>query len=124
MKELKAKNVDEYITGFPKDTQVLLKLMRETIQKAAPKAEESISYNMPAYKYHGPLVYFAAFKEHIGFYATPAANEAFIKELAGYKMGKGSIQFPIDKRLPISLISKMVKYKMAQNLAKAEAKKK
>lgn len=124
MKELQAKNVDEYIAGFPQATQKLLKQMREAIQKAAPEAEECISYKMPAYKLQGPLVYFAGYDGHIGFYATPSGNIAFKKELAKYKVGKGSIQFPLDQALPIRLIANMVKARAKENLAKAALKKK
>jgi uncharacterized protein YdhG (YjbR/CyaY superfamily) len=118
------KNVDEYIAGFPKDTRALLTQMRTTIQQAAPDAEEIISYAMPAYKYQGVLVYFAAFKNHIGFYATPTGHEAFKKGLSVYKEGKGSVQFPLDKPLPLSLITKIVKFRIKENLEKAKAKKK
>jgi uncharacterized protein YdhG (YjbR/CyaY superfamily) len=118
------KNIDEYIAGFPKDIQVILTRMRTIIRKAAPEAEEVISYAMPAYKYHGMLVFFAAFKNHIGFYATPTGHKAFKKELSVYKEGKGSVQFPIDKPLPSSLITKIVKFRVKENLEKAKAKKK
>lgn len=118
------KNVDEYIAGFPKDTQALLTQMRTTIRQAAPDAEEVISYSMPAYRYHGMLVFFAAFKKHIGFYATPTGHAAFKKALSVYKEGKGSVQFPLDKPLPLSLISKIVKFRVKQNLEREEAKKK
>lgn len=118
------KNVDEYIAGFPKETRVFLKQMRAAIQKAAPHAEETIGYAMPAYKYHGVLVYFAAYKNHIGFYATPTGHAAFKKELSIYKEGKGSVQFPIDKPLPLSLVTKIVKFRVKENLEKAKAKKK
>ncbi len=118
------KNVDEYIAGFPKETQSLLKQMRTTIQKAAPDAEETIGYGMPAYKYHGPLVYFAAYKNHIGFYATPTGHAAFKKELSIYKEGRGSVQFLSDKPLPLSLVTKIVKFRVKENLEKVKAKKK
>jgi len=118
----KPKNVDEYIASFPKETQVILEQVRACIIKAAPKAEEGIGYGMPAYKLNGPLVYFAGYKGHIGFYATPSGHEAFDKELSKYKMGKGSVQFPIDKKMPLSLITKMVKYRVKENLEKAKKK--
>jgi uncharacterized protein YdhG (YjbR/CyaY superfamily) len=118
------KNIDEYIAGFPKDIQAILIKMRTIIRKAAPAAEEVISYAMPAYKYNGMLVFFAAFKNHIGFYATPTGHKAFKKELSLYKEGKGSVQFPIDKPLPSSLITKIVKFRVKENLEKAKAKKK
>jgi uncharacterized protein YdhG (YjbR/CyaY superfamily) len=110
--------VDEYIAVFPKEVQQLLKQMRAAIKAAAPKAEELISYGMPGYKYHGQLVFFAAFKNHIGFYATPAGHKAFEKELSKYKQGKGSVQFPVEELLPLSLITKIVKFRVKENLNK------
>ncbi len=118
----KAKNVDEYITSFPEPIQKILEEVRNTIKEAAPEAEELISYHMPAYKFHGILVYFAAFKNHIGFYATPTGHDAFRKELSGYKTGKGSVQFPLDKLMPLNLITEMVKFRVAENLDKLERK--
>lgn len=118
-------SVDAYISGFPKETQQLLKQVRSAIKEAAPKAEELISYAMPGYKLNGrPLVYFAGYEHHIGFYPTPAGIESFKKELSVYKSAKGSVQFPLDKPMPLALIKKMVKYKVAENLEKAKAKKK
>jgi uncharacterized protein YdhG (YjbR/CyaY superfamily) len=116
-------NVDEYIAGFPKETQKALKQMRVTIKKAAPRADEGIGYNMPAYKLNGPLVYFAAYENHIGFYATPTGSAAFKKELSVYKTGKGSIQFPLNEPMPLSLVTKIVKFRVKENLAKAKVKK-
>lgn len=122
---IKAKNVDEYIAAFPKKQQQLLKQIRKTIKTAAPTAEESISYGMPAYKYMArPLVYFGGYENHIGFYATPTGNIIFKKDLAAYKTGKGSIQFPVDKPLPLALITRIVKYRLMENEEKAMAKKK
>ncbi len=119
------KNVDAYIASFPKKVQPLLRQMRKTINAAAPNAQESISYGMPAYKYIGkPLVYFAGYEKHIGFYATPTGNLLFKKDLADYKPGKGSIQFPIDQPLPLALITKIVVYRLKENEEKAMAKKK
>ena len=116
MQQTIAKNVDAYIASFPDKTQRLLKQMRKTIKAAAPKSEESISYRMPAYKWKGrPLVYFAGYENHIGFYATPTGNSIFQKELAGYKTGKGSIQFPLDKPLPLALITRIVEYRVREN---------
>ena len=116
------KNVDEYIKQFPENVQASLQKIRNIIKTAAPKAEEVISYMMPAYKFNGMLVYFAGYKNHIGFYAAPTGHEAFKKELAIYKSGKGSVQFPLDKPLPVSLISKIVKYRVAENLEKGKTK--
>lgn len=122
MKASETLTVDNYIASFPKEAQQILTQIRNLIRAAAPNAEEMISYKMPAYKYHGILVYFAGYKNHIGFYAAPTAHEAFKKELSVYKTGKGSVQFPIDKPLPYSLITKMVKYKLKENKAKAPVK--
>ncbi len=116
-------SVEEYIKQFPATVQVALQQLRKTIKAAAPKAEEIISYKMPAYKYHGMLVYFAGYKNHIGFYAAPTGHEAFKKELSVYKSGKGSVQFPIDTPLPLALIKKIVQFRMAQNETKASEKK-
>lgn len=117
----KAKNVDEYIAGFPVEVQEMMEQVRATIKKATPAAEESIAYAMPAYKLNGkPLVYFAAYKSHIGFYATPTGHEAFKKELSKYKEGKGSVQFPIDKPMPLTLISKIVKFRVKENMEKGK----
>jgi uncharacterized protein YdhG (YjbR/CyaY superfamily) len=120
MKSIKAKNIDEYIAGFPEDIQQILEELRATIKKAAPGAEETISYGIPAFKLNGMLVWFAAFKNHIGFYPTPTGIEAFKKELSVYNEGKGSVQFPIDKPLPLNLVTKMVKYRAKKNLEKAK----
>jgi uncharacterized protein YdhG (YjbR/CyaY superfamily) len=118
-------STDAYIASFPKEVQQLLKQVRSTIKEAAPKAEELISYGMPAYKLNGrPLVYFAGYEHHIGFYPTPSAILAFKKELSIYKSAKGSVQFPLDKPMPVQLIKKMVKHKVAENLEKTKAKKK
>ena len=118
------KNIDDYIASFPKDLQIILEQMRTIIRKAAPKAEEVIIYAMPAFKLNSVLVYFAGYKNHIGFYPMPAAIIAFKKELSIYKSSKGAVQFPLDKPLPSALITKMVKYRIAENLQKAKAKKK
>jgi uncharacterized protein YdhG (YjbR/CyaY superfamily) len=116
--------VDEYIAAFNATTQARLQQLRTAIKKAAPKAEEMISYMMPAYKYlDKPLVFFAGYKNHIGFYATPTGHEAFEKELSIYKQGKGSVQFPLDKPLPLSLITKIVKFRVKQNEERAKEKK-
>ena len=104
-------DVSTYIASAPKNIQKTLKQIRATIKAAAPKAVESMSYGMPAYKLNGkPLAYFAGFKAHIGFYATPSGHLTFAKQLAKYKQGKGSVQFPLDKSVPLTLISRMVKF--------------
>jgi uncharacterized protein YdhG (YjbR/CyaY superfamily) len=115
--------VDEYIATFSKETQNVLQQIRTTIKAAAPKAEEVISYGMPAYKLHGVLVYFAGYKKHIGFYATPTGHKAFKNQLSVYKQGKGSVQFPLDKPMPLALITKIVKLRIRENQIKASTKK-
>ena len=115
-------NVDEYISTYPKDVQQVLLQLRALIKKAAPGATELISYRMPAYKLNFVLVYFAAHKNHIGFYATPTGHKAFIKDLAVYKSGKGSVQFPLDKPLPKALITRIVKFRVQQNSEKTRGK--
>ena len=119
-----AKNIDEYIATFPKDIQKMLKEIRAVIKKAAPKAEEAIKYAMPTFVLNGNLVHFAAFKNHIGFYPAPMGIEAFKKELSKYEGGKGSVQFPLDKPLPLTLIGKIVKYRVLVNSEKAKLKSK
>lgn len=110
----KATTIDAYIAGFPPPVQKLLQTLRKTIQKAAPEATEAIKYSMPTFVLHGNLVHFAGYKNHIGFYALPTANELFAEELAPYSTGKGSIQFPLDKPLPTDLITRMVKFRVAR----------
>jgi uncharacterized protein YdhG (YjbR/CyaY superfamily) len=116
-------NIDDYISGFPGNIQVILEELRETIKKAAPEATEAISYQMPTFKLNGNLVHFAAFKNHIGFYPTPTGTEEFKKELSVYKGGRGSIQFPVDRVLPLKLISKIVRFRVRENIEKAKQKK-
>lgn len=107
--------IDEYIKTFPNDVQKILEQVRQTIKEAAPDAEEAISYQIPTFKLNGNLVHFAAFKNHIGFYPAPSGQKAFEKDLSVYKSGKGSVQFPIDKPMPLSLIKKIVKYRVKEN---------
>jgi uncharacterized protein YdhG (YjbR/CyaY superfamily) len=122
MKRIQAENIDGYIASFPKDIQKMLGEIRATISKAAPEAEEAIKYAMPTFTLNGNLVHFAAFKNHIGFYPAPTGIEAFKKELSVYKGAKGSVQFPLDKPLPLTLISKIVKYRVKKNLETVKAK--
>ena len=117
------KDIDSYIAEQTVDVRERLEQIRQAVKITAPHAEEIISYGMPAFKYHGMLVYFAAFKNHIGFYALPSGNAAFQKELSAYKQGKGSIQFPLDKPLPITLIKKIVKFRVKENIEKEKIKK-
>lgn len=116
----KPKDIDEYVSSYPKEIQKLLEQFRATIKKAAPAAEEVISYGMPAFKLNGLLVWFAAYSKHIGFYPRVSAIKAFKKELSIYKGAKGSVQFPFDKPLPLGLISKIVKFRANENVGKAK----
>lgn len=121
----KSTTVDQYIQTFPKDVQVILQKIRQIIQHVAPQAEESIAYGMPAYKLaNKPLIYFAGYKNHIGFYATPTGHHQFAKELGQYKQGKGSVQFPLNAPIPFDLITRIVKFRVAENLEKASTQKK
>ena len=115
-------SIDEYIASFPGETQNILEELRATIKASAPAASEKISYQMPAFFQNGGLVAFAAYKNHIGFYPGASVIQAFESELRNYKTAKGSIQFPIDKPLPQKLISKIVKFRVAENLKNAELK--
>lgn len=111
--------VDHYISNFPKEVQIILTHIRSITHTTAPDAEESMAYGMPAYKINGkPLVYFAAYEHHIGFYATPTGHEKFAPELAGYKQGKGSVQFPLDKPIPYDLIERIVAFRVQENMEK------
>lgn len=117
MKTEKPENVDAYIRSFPEEVQHVMEQVRATIRETAPEAEESISYGMPAYKFNGKaLVYFAAYKNHIGFYATPTGHSAFEKELSVYKQGKGSVQFPLSQPVPLQLIADIVRFRLSENL--------
>src|SRR4249919_2136173 len=120
----KPKNFDEYIVSYPKEVQKLLEQLRATIKKVAPQATEVISYGMPAFKLNGMLVWFAAYSKHIGFYPRISGIEAFKKELSVYKGAKGSVQFPLDKTLPLGLVTKIVKFRVAENLEQSKKKKK
>ncbi len=117
------KNIDEYIAGFPRDVQELLKQIRTTIKKVAPDAEEAIKYQIPTFVLNGNLVHFGAFKNHIGFYPTPSGIKAFKDELSRYEVAKGSVQFPSDQPMPLSLIGKIVKFRVREARAKSTAKK-
>ena len=118
------KTIDEYIAGFPNDVQDVLQKIRMTIRRAAPESEETISYKMPAFTLNGNLVYFAGFEKHIGFYPIPTGIDKFKKELSVYKQGKGSVQFPLDKPIPYNLISKIVKFRVKENLDRVKSKQK
>ena len=110
-----AKNIDTYIQDFPKNVQKILKQIRLTIQKVAPKAESTIGYGIPTFKLNGKnLVHFAAWKNHIGFYATPSGNKAFKKELSKFQGSKGSVHFPLDRPMPLVLIKKIVQFRVKE----------
>ncbi len=119
----KFETIDEYIATFPKDVQDILEKLRLTIRKAAPDAKETISYQMPAFKLNGNLVYFAAWKTHIGLYPTSSATEAFKKELAPCEVSKGTVRFPLDKPIPFDLVTKIVTYRVKENMEKRGRKK-
>ena len=118
-KQAEPKSIDAYIKTFPKSTQLILARMRSIVKKAAPKATERISYRMPALWFNGNLVYFAGYKNHIGFYPTASGIRNFAEELTGYKWSKGAVQFPIGEPLPAALITKIVKFRVAENSKKA-----
>jgi len=120
--EAAPKTIEQYIAGFPPDVQEILEKIRATIKKAAPDAQEAIKYQMPTFVLNGNLVHFAAFKKHIGFYPVPSGIEKFKKELSLYKGAKGSVQFPLDQPIPFTLISKIVKFRVKENLERSKAK--
>lgn len=117
-----SESIDEYISKFPPEIQEILKMLRKVIKESAPDAVEKISYQMPTFSLHGNLVHFAAYKNHIGFYPAPRGIDEFKHELSEYKGAKGSVQFPIEKPLPYELISKIVKFRVAENIKQAEDK--
>lgn len=123
MEQPKPENIDQYIANFPAATQKLLQQVRETIQLAVPEATEVISYGMPAFKQKGILVYFAGYAKHIGFYPTGSGIEAFKNEFGDYKWSKGAVQFPLDKPLPLDLITRITKFKAEIDLGKVVKKK-
>ena len=123
-KKTPPKYIDEYIASFPKDIQEILEKLRATIREAAPEAEETINYQIPTFTLKGNLVHFAAYKKHIGFYPAPTGIEKFKNELSAYEGAIGSVQFPLDKPIPFDLISEIVKFRVKENLERAEAKEK
>jgi uncharacterized protein YdhG (YjbR/CyaY superfamily) len=117
------KTIDDYIAHFPPEVQEILSRIRVTIAQAAPEAKEAISYQMPTFALNGNLVHFAGYKNHVGLYPTPSGTAAFQQEIAEYKTGKGSIQFPLGKPIPYDLIAKIVKFRVEENLRRAAKKK-
>ena len=120
----KPANIDEYISGFAPEVQAILERIRSTVHEAAPAAQETISYQIPAFTLNGVLVYFAAFKKHIGFYPPVRGDAGLQKQIAKYAGPKGNLQFPLDAPMPYALIEKIVKHRMRENMAKAPARKK
>jgi len=119
------KNIDKYIAGFPQDVQAILEKTRRTIRKAAPGAEEKISYQIPTFTLKGDyLIYFAAYKKHVALYPAPRGIAKFKKELSAYEGGKGTVRFPLDKPIPFDLIRRIVKFKVKENQERAKRKKK
>ena len=118
------KNIDQYIAGFPPDVQKILEQIRTAIKRAAPSAEEAIKYRLPTFVLNENLVHFGAFKNHIGFYPTPSGIEEFKDELSAYEGAKGSVQFPLDQPMPLSLISRIVKFRVKETREKAAKNKK
>ena len=121
----KPKDIDEYIARFPPETQEVLEQIRATIKTVVPDAEETISYGIPTFNLNGTyLIYFAAYKKHIGFYPVPSEIDELDMEFASYKTsGKGTLQFPLDKPMPLDLITKLVRFKVKENVEKVEKKK-
>jgi uncharacterized protein YdhG (YjbR/CyaY superfamily) len=117
-------SIDEYIDTFPADIQTILQRVRRTIKAAAPEAGEKISYGIPTFTLNGKyLIYFAGWKHHISIYPIPTGNDAFNKEIAPYVSGKGTLKFPVDKPMPLKLITKIVRLKVAENLSRTDMKK-
>jgi uncharacterized protein YdhG (YjbR/CyaY superfamily) len=116
------KTIDDYIKSYPESVQAILEKIRQTIRRVAPEATELISYQMPAFEQNGVLVWFGAFKKHIGFYPKASGIEAFQKELSPYKLSKGSIQFPLDNPIPYDLIDKIVEFRVKENLSQEKGR--
>jgi len=117
-----AQTIDEYIAGFPEPVRTLLEQLRERIRQTAPEAGEKISYRIPTFDLHGNLVHFAGYKQHIGFYPSSSGIAAFQDELGAYKTSKGTVQFPLDEPLPLDLVERIVAFRVEENRARAEAK--
>jgi uncharacterized protein YdhG (YjbR/CyaY superfamily) len=122
MGRMAAESIDQYIDGFPPEIQALLRQMRSVIASAAPTASEAIKYSMPTFTLHGNLVHFAGFKNHIGFYPGPSGIHAYTREISKYENSKGAVRFPLDQPLPVQLITKIVKFRVKETLAKEKLK--
>jgi uncharacterized protein YdhG (YjbR/CyaY superfamily) len=116
--------IDDYIATFPAEVQAILQRIRATIREAAPEAEEAIKYGIPTFTLHGNLVHFGGYKSHVGFYPAPSGIEAFQDDLARYQSGRGTLRFPLDEPIPYQLITRVVRFRIAENQAKAGSKKK
>ena len=121
MKSVAIKSIDEYIGACPEGVREILEQIRQTIKKAAPEAEEKISYQMPTFYLHDNLVHFAAYKKHVGFYPGPSGLKAYYEEISRYKNSKGAVQFPLDRPMPLKLIEKIVRFRVKENTEKAGA---
>ena len=117
------RTIDEYIARYPLEVRRMLSQIRETVRAAAPDAEEAISYQIPTFRDDGNLVHFAAWKKHVSFYPTSSGISRFAKELSAYVLSRGTVQFPLDRPLPVGLISRMVKFRVKENRARAKARK-
>lgn len=124
MKATKPESIDDYIEGFPPKVGKILQKIRKTIQKAAPGATEAISYQMPAFRLNGYLIYFAGYQSHVSLYPAPREAREFKEELAAYEGGKGTVRFPLDKPIPYDLVARITKYRVQQNVLAAAAKSK
>ena len=122
MNKITSKSIDDYIDRYPKEVRRLLKQIRRTIQKAAPRAKETISYRIPTYTLNGNLVHFGGFRTHVSFFPTSSGISAFEKELSSYKTSRGTVQFPLDKPLPLALVSRIVKFRVKESLGKLKKK--
>jgi uncharacterized protein YdhG (YjbR/CyaY superfamily) len=118
MKNKTPATIDEYIAGFPAPVREMMQQIRSTIHKAAPGVSETVKYAMPAFTLKGNLVFFAGYKNHIGFYPAPVNEPSFSKALATYKTGRGSVQFPLDKKMPLALVARIVKHRIKQQSLK------
>ncbi|MFX1479425.1 MAG: iron chaperone [Promethearchaeota archaeon] len=118
MSKTKTQTIDDYISKFPENIQEILIKLRKIISKTAPEVKEAMSYQIPTFKLNGNLVHFAAYKNHIGFYPTPSAIEAFKDELSPYEISKGSIRFPLNKPIPYDLVKKIVEFRVKENIDK------
>ena len=117
-------SIDDYVATFPEDVQKIMKQLRRTIKAAAPQAEEKISYNMPTFTLNGTyLVYFAGWKNHIAFYGAPRGNAEFKEDLSAYESGQGTLKFPLDKPIPLKLITKIIKFRVIENRKRTDKKK-